>query len=237
MTAGPGLAPDGMPTGWPTRVVLIGNGQVAELALARIRRDRSDLTVAGFAVDRAFIREPMLHDLPVHPFEDIATCFPPADHLAFVAIGPVRVNRIRAERFAQARALGYRLISLVSPRASVWPGVEIGENCTVGDGCVVQPWTRLGDNVHVGSGCTIGHHVRLDEHCFLAAHVALAGSVTVQRAALLGVGAVVRDRVRVGAEAVVGAGVVLSGHVPDRAVLAAPQPVRLPITSDRLPDG
>ncbi|MFO1250942.1 MAG: acetyltransferase [Inhella sp.] len=216
------------------RVVIVGNGQVAELALARLRRDTA-LQVAGFAVDRAYIRSPELLGLPVHAFEDIASHYPPDTHLAVVAIGPTAVNRIRAERFDQARALGYRFVNLISPRASVWPGVVMGENCTIGDGCVIQPYTRLGDNVHVGSGSVVGHHVVLEDHCYLAASVALAGSVTIGRAALLGVGAVVRDRVRVGAEAVLGAGVVLSGHAQARAVYAAPQPVLLPVSSDKLP--
>lgn len=220
----------------PDRVVIVGNGQLAELALARFRRDHPDTCVVGFAVDRAYLAGPTLHGLPVHPFDEIEHQFPAATHAAFVAIGPVRVNGVRAQHFEALRARGYRLPSLVSPRAHVWPDVQMGENCTVGDGSVVLPFTRLGDNVHIGSGCTIGHHVVLDDHAFLAAHVALAGSVTVGRRVVMGVGAVARDRLRVGAEAVVGAGVVLGGHVADRAVLAAPAPVRLPLTSDQLPD-
>lgn len=215
-------------------VVIFGNGQVAELALARLR-ELGAHAVVGFVVDRPFVGQGLLHGLPVRPFDELGTHWPPEGHLMFVAVGPARVNRLRAERCAQVQALGYRLISVISPSARISPDAVIGANCTIGDGCIVLPYSCIGDDVHIGTASVIGHHARIGNHAFLAMRVTLAGSVTVEPHAVLGVGVTVRDRITVGESACVGAGVVLSADAKAGAVYAAPEPVRLPITSDQLP--
>lgn len=215
-------------------VVIWGNGQVAELALARLRRDTPH-PVAAFTVDRAFLKGDRLHDLPVVAFEEVLDRFPPDRFAMVIAVGHSRVNHLRAERYVAAKAMGYGFINLVSPQATIWPGVAIGENCTIGDACVIQPYTRLGDNVRVGTGCVIGHHVSLGDHCSLAIGVTIAGSVTIEPYAFVGAGVVIRDRVVVGESAYLGAGVVLSGNARAKGVYAAPEPTLLPISSDRLP--
>lgn len=215
-------------------VVIYGNGQVAELALARLLRD-SDHPVAGFTVDRQCIAADTLHGLPVVPFDSVAERWPPQAHVMLIAVGHTGVNRLRAERYRDAARQGYRFINLLSPRASLWPDLQLGDNCIIGDNCIVSPYVRIGSNVHVGSGCIVGHHVTLGDHCYLAAGVTLAGSVQVEPYAFLGVGVTVRDRVRIGESAYLGAGVVLSTNARPGGVYAAPEPHLLPITSDRLP--
>lgn len=215
-------------------VVIFGSGQVAELALARLRQLGSH-PVAGFVVDRPYVGAGVLHGLAVRPFDEVDRHWPPDRHAMFVAVGPARVNRLRAERCAQARALGYRLINIVSATAQVSADAVIGDNCTIGDGCIVLPYCRIGDDVHIGTASVIGHHCQIGDHAFLAMRVTLAGSVTVEPHAVLGAGVTVRDRITIGDSACVGAGVVLTADARPGAVYAAPEPVRLPITSDRLP--
>lgn len=217
-----------------SRVVIYGNGQVAELALARLRRD-TEHEVAGFTVDRHCLRQDTLHGLPVRPFDEVMQHWPPDGHAMLVAVGHAGVNRVRAERYAAAKALGYAFINLISPLATVWPGVELGENCIIGDGSIVLPYSRLGHNVHIGTSCIIGHHVNLGDHCYLAVGVILAGSVNVEPYVFMGAGVIVRDQVTVGEAAVLGAGVVLAASARARGVYAAPEPILLPITSDKLP--
>ncbi len=102
-------------------IVIYGNGQVAELAMTRFQSD-SPHHVVGFTVDGAHIRHPVLHGLPVVPFEDVERHFPPERVRMFVAVGPTQCNRIRADRFEQARRRGYRFASYVSSRAFVAAG-------------------------------------------------------------------------------------------------------------------
>jgi hypothetical protein len=50
--------------------------------------------------------------LPLVPFEEAARRYPPDDHQMFIAVSYAQMNRLRAERYAQARALGYREVRL-----------------------------------------------------------------------------------------------------------------------------
>ena len=211
-------------------IVIYGNGQVAELAMTRFMAD-SPHRVLGFTVDGAFIRQPVLHGLPVVPFDDVERHFPPDRVRLFVAVGPTHCNRIRAERFEQARRRGYRFASYVSSRAQVAGDVLIGESATIGEGVIVHPFVRIGDNVHVGTASVISHHCVLGDHSFFAVGCLLAGNVKVGARSFLGARATVRDHVTIGEASVVGTGVTVLRNVAASSVLVAAEPVLLPVDS------
>ena len=64
-------------------------------------------------------------------FEHITEAFPPNQFGLFVAVSYVKLNALRAEKVATARAMGYRLASYLSSRATVFPGFELKENCFI----------------------------------------------------------------------------------------------------------
>lgn len=209
------------------RLVIVGNGQLAELYCSQFTRT-TDYRVAGFAVDREFIEADNLHGLPVVPLDEIESCFPPGSVRAFVGIGPVRNNTVRAARFLELRQMGYRFANYISPHAVVSPDAHLGENVVVGHRSVVSPWARIGDNVVIGSSSSIGHHCRIHSHAFLPVHVVIAGSVVVGERAFIGSGATVRDNVTIGAGSVVGAGATVLDDVEPNAVYVAERAKRLP---------
>ena len=112
------------------RVVIFGTTEMAELTHFYLTHD-SAYQVAAFTVDRAYIKEETKWGLPVVPFEDLAATYPPDEYAMFVALLFGRVNKSRAEKYAEAKAKGYRLISYVSSKAATWPGVAIGDNCMI----------------------------------------------------------------------------------------------------------
>ncbi|MBK9245369.1 MAG: acetyltransferase [Burkholderiales bacterium] len=211
-------------------VVIYGNGQVAELAMARLLAD-SPHRVVGFTVDGALIRQAVLHGLPVVPFEEAERHFPPEQVRMFVAVGPTQCNRIRAERFEQARRRGYGFVGYVSSRAQVAADVQIGENVSIGEGTIVHPFVRIGDDVHIGTASVISHHCLLGDHSFLAVGCLLAGNVKVGPRSFLGARATVRDHVAIGEASVIGTGVTVLRNTAPSSVLVAPEPVLLPVDS------
>jgi sugar O-acyltransferase (sialic acid O-acetyltransferase NeuD family) len=215
-------------------VVLFGTGSLATLAHYYLTHD-SDRTVAAFTLDRDHIKDPELHGLPVVPSDEVADRFPPETHDMFVVVGYSRMNRFREEKCAQARAMGYRLISYVSSRASVWPDLQIGDNCFIMEHNIIQPTARLGNNITMWGGCHVGHDSVLEDNLFICAHTVISGFVTVGRNSFIGVNATIRDDVTIGRECVVGAGATITKSTEDRSVHAGPRPELLRITSDRLP--
>jgi sugar O-acyltransferase (sialic acid O-acetyltransferase NeuD family) len=215
------------------KLVLFGNGAVAEVLHHQFSR-HTDYEIAGFTVDREFVGDGRCCGVPVVPWDDVAEVFPPDQHELMIAIGYVRVNRLRAERFHEAREMGYRLASYVHPRASLWDGLILGENCRINENVIIQPFARIGDNVFIGAGSLIGHHTLISDHCHLSAGVHLAGQVEVGPYCYFGIHSTVRNRVKVAPRCVIGAGAVLLGDTVERGVYMALAAERLPIDSDRL---
>src|SRR5205085_4920123 len=95
----------------------------------------------------------------------------------FVAVSYAKLKALRAERVAAARAAGYRLVSYLSSRATVFPGFEPGENCFILEDNTIQPFARVGENVTLWSGNHIGHHSVVEDDVFIASHVVVSGGV------------------------------------------------------------
>ena len=214
-------------------LVIFGNGQMAELDLARFRRD-ARYRVVGFTVDRSLAHETRFRDLPLVPFDEVDRHFPADSVRMFIGVGPVQANRIRAERFLQARQRGYRFASYVSPHARVDPEAVIGEHCSIGEDAIVGPYTRIGDNVRISAAGIVGHHCLLEDHCYLGSGCVVGGSVRVGARAFVGLNATVRDRLVIGEGSVIGAGATLVRDAAPGSVHAAPDTVLIPISADRL---
>ncbi len=215
------------------KLILYGNGAVAEV-LHHLFSHGDDYQVVAFTVDRHLVDADRLHGLPLVPWDEVANRFPPADHRMMIAVGYVNVNRLRDERYQQAREMGYRLISYVSPTASLWDGFVLGENCRIGDNVTIQPFARIGDDVFIGSDSFIGHHCVIKDHCFLSARVSMAGHVTVEPYCYIGINATIRNKVRIAQACVIGAGAVILGDTIERGVYMSQPADLLPVRSDQL---
>ena len=217
------------------QVVLFGDGQVAELAHYYLTND-SPHTVVAFSVDRDRVKETAFRGLPVVPFEDVAAEYPPNRFSMFVAVGYPRVNKIRQDKYQRAKEMGYDLISFVSTKATLWPPMEVGDNCFIMEGNIIQPYARIGNDVVVWAGCHIGHHTVVQDHCFLSAHTVISGNVTIEEYAFLGVNSTIRNGITIARSGVIGAGAVIMKDTVERGVYVVPAPQLLPLPSDRLPN-
>lgn len=215
------------------KLVLFGNGAVASTLHYHFSRE-TEYRITAFAVDRPFIREPTLHGLPVVPWDEVAQRYPATEHSMMIAIGFVQANRLRAQRCLEAKRMGYRLASYVSPNASVWDGFTVGENCRIGANAMIQPYVSVGDNVSIGSGTLIGHHSTIKAHCHLSASVQIAGYVTVESYCYIGINATIRNKVRIAPACIIGAGAVILDDTVEKGVYMARAAELLPITSDKL---
>jgi len=195
------------------RLVIFGDSAFAEVAFEYFQHD-SPYEVVAFAVSREYRKRDTLFDRPVIDFEEVAARFPPDRCEMFVALVYNQLNRVRRRFYDEARALGYRLASYVSPRAFVWRNVRMGDNCFVFEDNVIQPFVELGSNLILWSGNHIGHHSRLASHSFFASHVVISGFVEVGEACFFGVNAAVANNLTIGADCLVGAGALVTRSLP-----------------------
>lgn len=215
------------------KVVLFGNGQIASVVYYYLTYD-SPYEVVGFTVDRSHIQEESLFGLPIVPFEDVQSIFPPDEYKMFVSISYRQVNKLRADKYHQAKEKGYKLISYISSKASIWTGLVIGDNCFIMENNVIQPFVEVGNNVIIWSGNHIGHHTVIKDHCFLASHVLISGYVTIEPYCFFGGNSTVRDGIVIAKESVIGAGSLILKSTKEMGVYIGSPAQLFPQSSNEL---
>jgi sugar O-acyltransferase (sialic acid O-acetyltransferase NeuD family) len=201
--------------GAPKPLVIVGNGEIAEMACEYFAYD-SDRKVKAFVIGADYIESPTLMDRPVTPLSEMSAAYPPAEFDAFVAIGDGQLNRIRRQHFDLCKATGYSLASYVSSRAFVWRNVTIGENCFILEHNVLQPFTAVGDNVTLWSGNHIGHRSIIEDDVFMSSHVVVSGFCRIGTRSFVGVNAALAAHVEVAEDNYVAMGAVISASTePD----------------------
>jgi sugar O-acyltransferase (sialic acid O-acetyltransferase NeuD family) len=209
------------------RLIIFGAGDIARLAHYYFTRD-SEHEVAAFTVDQKYRHGDTFLDLPLSPFEEVVERYPPKDYKMFVALSYAKMNRTRAEKYYQAKASGYELVSYVSSRCSFLTDIPVGDNCFILEYNTIQPFVRIGSNVTLWSGNHIGHDSIIEDHCFLASHIVVSGYVRIHPYCFIGVNATLRNSIEVARETLIGAGAVIMKdtvekgvYLPQRAELSA----------------
>ena len=216
------------------KVILYGNGPVAKSAYIELMTD-SPFEVVAFTVDRAFIELSALLDLPLIPFDEIQASYPSAEFNMMIAVGYVKSNLVRAEKYHQAKAMGYQMIRYISSKAIVAPDVVVGENSMVGASCILSNSVRIGDNVRIGAGSYIGHDTVIGDHCFLSNCAVVGGSTIIEPYCFIGLNATIRNKITIAKHCVIGAGAVILQNTKEKQVYLANPAELLPISSDDLP--
>jgi sugar O-acyltransferase (sialic acid O-acetyltransferase NeuD family) len=214
-------------------LVIFGSGDIAQLAHYYFFTD-SNYEVVAFTVDAAYLTETEFCGLPVVPFEDLANLYSPDTHEIFVALSYSRLNQLRKEKYLAAKALGYRIASYVSSRATVLNEGRIGDNCLILEDNTIQPFVTIGNNVTLWSGNHIGHHSTIHDHCFIASHVVVSGGVEIDESCFIGVNATLRDHIKVGEKCVIGAGALLLADAEPEGVYVGQATERAKVPSTRL---
>jgi sugar O-acyltransferase (sialic acid O-acetyltransferase NeuD family) len=177
------------------KVVIFGILDTAELAHFYLTHDSAHEVVA-FTVHGEFIHKPTFHGLPVVPFEDVETLFPPGEYHFFAPMTGRNMNRNRERIYLEAKQKGYEFISYVSSKATMF-GNPIGENCFILEDNTIQPFTTIGNNVVLWSGNHIGHHGTIKDHVFFTSQVVMSGHCIIEPYCFFGVNATIRDHLHV----------------------------------------
>jgi len=214
-------------------LVIFGTGDIAQLAHFYFSTD-SEYEVVAFTVDAAYRTETTFFGLPVIAFEEISKHYAPEQYELFVALSYSKLNAVRKEKYLAGKALGYRIASFISSRATVLNERRIGENCFIFEDNTIQPFVTIGNNVTLWSGNHIGHHAIIKDHCFIASHVVVSGGVEIGEQCFIGVNATLRDHIKIGERCVIGAGALLLADAEPEGVYVGTATERSKVPSTRL---
>jgi len=212
------------------KVVIFGIGQIAEVIYAYLDSDdRYD--VAGFTVNKEFIKEDIKFDLPIVDFETLENKFSSEEHLIFTAVSFKNLNSDRFNIYNLCKSKGYQFLTYIHPSVTISKFVTIGENTFIFENNVVQPFSSIGNNCIVWSGNHIGHHTKIGDNCFIASHAVISGAVTIGNDCFIGVNATIRDNVSIGEKCILGARSLILKNIKDYTVLAEGTTKKYPIKS------
>lgn len=203
------------------KLVLFGEGAFAEIAYEYFTHD-SAYEVVAFTIDRAYIKRDTLFGLPIVPFEEVTTHYPPDQYEMHIALVYNHLNRLRTRIYQTAKSLGYTLANYVSSRSFVWHNVPMGDNVFVFEDNTIQPFVKLGSNIVLWSGNHIGHHSTIESHNFISSHVVISGFCHIGESCFFGVNSTVGNNVTVGKDAYVGAGALIVKDIPAGAFIRQP---------------
>jgi sugar O-acyltransferase (sialic acid O-acetyltransferase NeuD family) len=215
------------------KVVVFGVGQWAELAHFYLTHD-SPHEVVAFTVDRDYLQQDRFKELPVVAFDTVAAQFPPEQFSMFIPLSFKKMNHLRAQKYAEAKEHGYRLVSYVSSKATTWPGFACGDNCFIFEDNTIQPFVKIGNNVVMWSGNHIGHHTTIMDHVMITSHVVISGCCTIGEYCFFGVNSAVRDETVVEHDTLVGMGVSITADTKEYEIYRAEPSVPEKVRSDRI---
>jgi sugar O-acyltransferase (sialic acid O-acetyltransferase NeuD family) len=214
------------------RVVLFGAGRGADVAYRYLTKD-SEHEICAFAVDKAYRKTDELRGLPVVDFEDVERRYPPAEFKMLVMLGFQGMNRLRHDKYLQAKAKGYELISYVSSKIHALEPPNVGENCFILENNSINLDVKIGNNVTIWSSNHIGDCTVIGDHVWISSMGAISGFVTIQPFAFLGVGAVISNNVTIAPKSFIGANVLVTQSTEEGGVYVAGGAKKIPMPSEQ----
>jgi len=200
-----------------SKVIIVGEGKIADEIYHYLKND-SDHEITAFTADEKYISKETKFDLPVVPFASVETIYPPSEYKVLVAIGYQELNRLRTEKYFEAKKKGYSFINYVSSRASNVGNVEIGENCIILENNTINTTAKIGNNVILWCGNHIGHHSVIEDNCFLAGQVVISGVTKINSNCFIGVNATIGHQITIGEKNLIGARTLITKNTEPNSV-------------------
>lgn len=197
------------------KLIVYGIGKLAEYATYVFNND-SDYEVIGHCIEENFINDIDAKQMDLISFENIENNYPANEVELFIAVGN---NVVREKIYTLAKQKGYSLASYVSSKTSSWANMELGENCFIGEGSVIQPFVKIGDNTFL-FGARLGHHCIINNHSLLSGPT-VGGNVVIGEYCFLGLNSVIQQNIVIGEKNIIGMGVAIKTSTPDKAVFSA----------------
>lgn len=215
------------------KVIIFGLGDISEIAHYYLMQD-DQYEVVAFCVDGEYKNEDAFKALPVVTFDEIENIYAIDEYFMFIPLSYTKVNKLREQKFLEAKEKGYKFISYISPNATVAKNTQIGENCFIFEDNTIQPFVTIEDNCILWSGNHIGHHSTIKANCFIASHVVVSGGVEIGENTFIGVNATLRDHIKVGKSNVIGAGALILSDTEDNKVYMSQATEASRVPSNRL---
>lgn len=167
-----------------------------------------DRKIVAFTMDANFIEADLFLGLPVIPFEELESLFPPSENEILLAIGEHKMNDIRKDVFYRCKQKGYRIASFFHPSCSI-NSDDVGEGNIFLENCLVYPFARIGngnlcwDHVLISHDCVVGDFNTFSSYADLCGYVNISNNGFFGKHCVIQEHSIIADYTLVGATAFV----------------------------------
>jgi sugar O-acyltransferase (sialic acid O-acetyltransferase NeuD family) len=175
------------------KLVLIGGGGHCASCIDVIEQE-GRFEIAGI-VDPALAGETLLGYPGLGGDEALARLRASCDH-AFIAVGQIKTPSVRQRLFANAKALGFRLPTIVSPRAYVSRHATVGEGTIIMHDALVNARAVIGNNCIINTKALIEHDATIEDDCHVSTGAIINGGTRVRKGSFVGSNAVTKEGVQ-----------------------------------------
>ncbi len=105
---------------------------------------------------------------------------------AFVSVGQIRSNAVRARLFTELKRIGYHLPLIVSPLAYVSKHASLAEGTIVMHHALINVNAVVGKNCIINSKALLEHDCVVEDHCHISTATVLNGGTVVKEGTFFG---------------------------------------------------
>ena len=210
-------------------LLIYGNGNMARMLYEFLKQQ---FEVIAFTVDDACINSTHFCGLPLAPFSTVERRYSPKEHCMIIAVGFIAMNKIRDDKYREAKEKGYKFANYIHPTVVRHDTVTFGENNIVLDYASIHPYCSLGNSNFISSMTNLGHDCVVGNSCWINSGVSLAGEVKLNDNCFLGVNVAISHRVSLGSRNFIGANTLVNKDTDEDTVLLSDGGEKFPLTSE-----
>ncbi len=211
-------------------LIIFGTGKIAQVAYYFLRNKNN---IAAFTVDRNIMADKTLFNIPIIPFDAIQDLYPPEQYKMFVSVGYQRMNKLREEKYNEAKQKGYDFVNYIHPSVEWHENIEMGENNMIMDQVSIQPFVKIGNNNFFWSNSVVAHMSCVEDNCWITSGATIAGGSTIKSNAFIGVNAAIGNHITIERENFIGANTLISKNTKEKEVYISRDGEKYNLDSER----
>lgn len=192
-----------------------GLGRETAWLVERINQREQLWNVLGFIDDKEEMQDKM-----VNGYKVIGNCEKITEYSNSYVICAVGASKTREHIIDKVKQLvpDIKFATLIDPKVEMSDDVSIGEGCIICAGTIISVNVTIGKNVIIDWNCTVGHDAVLEDNVMLYPSVNVSGTTRIGTGVELGTGTQIIQGKKIGKYSVIGAGAVVVSDIPEQCV-------------------
>ena len=116
---------------------------------------------------------------------------------ALITIGQIKTPSARIKLFNKLLQLGFKLPTIVSPRAYISKHSSIGIGSVIMHDAIISAGAVIGDNCIINTKAIVEHGSKIGNHCHISTNSVINGEVVVGDGCFIGSGSVTKEGIKI----------------------------------------